>query len=60
MRYTGNKNWDNGDTEHRNFEFYTELCDWLAGSPEAGITAFDNDQDIWVDQIALATDVQMS
>ncbi len=51
-RYT----YDNGQTELRSFDDYDAMCRWLAQYPEAGIRAWENNEEI--DGLQLADDVE--
>lgn len=49
--YTGIKIWENGTREECTFEDYSDLCTWLAESPEAGMAAYHDGEAIAQTQI---------
>jgi hypothetical protein len=46
IMYTATKNWGNGTTETKEFDDYDVMCDWLSESPEAGISALTEIEDV--------------
>lgn len=55
--YNGTKIWENGTTDSQWFSEYTDMCEWLAEHPEAGIHGTDGG--VPIDQEQLQQDVSM-
>lgn len=56
MRYEAVKTFENGNREEKEFSDYIEMVHWLAESPEAGVTAYEDNEPI--DQGSLGDDIE--
>lgn len=57
MIYVASKTFENGTKEEEEFQVYTDMVQWFAKTPEAGMSAYIGFTEEVVDQIQLQDDV---